>query len=76
MMEKYKAKRQLALYDQTTQENIKLSNQITEIITNLSSKTTQLTTNELQAMHWSLIEWWARLKYYQETGHNSWLLKV
>lgn len=67
---KYKAKRQLALYDQTTQENIKLSNQITEIITNLSSKTTQLTTNELQAMHWSLIEWWARLKYYQETGHN------
>lgn len=67
---KYKAKRQLALYDQTTQENIKLSNQITEILTNLSSKTTQLTTNELQAMHWSLIEWWARLKYYQETGHN------
>jgi hypothetical protein len=35
---KYKAKRQLALYDQTTQENIRLTNQITEYITNLSSK--------------------------------------
>ncbi|MBR7036774.1 hypothetical protein IKI14_02665 [bacterium] len=36
---KYKAKRQLALYDQTTQENIQLSNQISEYITNLSAKT-------------------------------------
>jgi hypothetical protein len=35
---KYKAKRQLALYDQTTQENIKLTNQIEEYITNLSAK--------------------------------------
>ena len=35
---KYKAKRQLALYDQSTQENINVSNTITDAVTDLSSK--------------------------------------
>ena len=70
---KYKAKRQLALYDQTTQENIKLSNQIAEYITNLSAKSWPLTpkeANEYNFMQLNLIEWWARLKYYREMWHN------
>ena len=53
---KYKAKRQLALYDQTTQENIKLSDQITEYITNLSAKTGPLTADEDNFMRLNLIE--------------------
>ena len=67
---KYKAKRQLALYDQTTQENIKLSDEITEYITNLSAKTGPLTADEDNFMKLNLIEWWARLKYYREMWHN------
>ena len=67
---KYKAKRQLALYDQTTQENIQLSNQISEYITNLSAKTWPLTPNEDNFMRLNLIEWWARLKYYRAMWHN------
>ena len=67
---KYKAKRQLALYDETTQANIQLSNQITEYITNLSAKTWTLTANEDNFMRLNLIEWWARLQYYKQMGHN------
>lgn len=67
---KYKAKRQLALYDQTTQANIQLSNQISEYITNLSSKTWDLTPDEDNFMRLNLIEWWARLKYYRAMWHN------
>ena len=67
---KYKAKRQLALYDQTTQANIQLSNQISEYITNLSAKTWTLTPNEENFMKLNLIEWWARLKYYRAMWHN------
>ena len=67
---KYKAKRQLALYDQTTQADIQLSNQISEYITNLSSKIWTLTPNEDNFMRLNLIEWWARLKYYRAMGHN------
>ena len=66
----YKAKRQLALYDQTTQENINISNTITETITNLSSKIGQLDANETNYMQKNLIQWWVRLKYYREIGHN------
>ena len=67
---KYKAKRQLALYDQTTQANIQLSSQISEYITNLSAKTWTLTSNEENFMKLNLIEWWARLKYYKAMWHN------
>ena len=67
---KYKAKRQLALYDQTTQENIRLSDQITEYITNLSSKVGPLTADEDNFMRCNLIEGWARLKYYRQMWHN------
>jgi hypothetical protein len=34
----YKARRQLALYDQTTQENMFISDTMTDTITDLSSK--------------------------------------
>ena len=67
---KYKAKRQLALYDQTTQENIQLTSQIEEYITNLSSKIWPLTPQEENFMRCNLIEGWARLKYYREMWHN------
>ena len=66
----YKAKRQLALYDQTTQENIQISDTITETITNLSAKIGALNPNEENYMKKNLIQGRARLKYYRERGHN------
>ena len=67
---KYKAKRQLALYHQTTQENIQFSDQIAGFITDLSAKTWPLTTGEENFMKLNLIEWWARLQYYKQIWHN------
>ena len=66
----YKAKRQLALYDQATQENIQISNSICDSITELSSKIGGLDTNEENYMKKNLIQGWVRLKYYREKGHN------
>jgi len=66
----YKAKRQLALYDQTTQENIQIANTISDAITDLSSKIGTLDAKEDNYMKKNLIEWRARFKYYRETGHN------
>ncbi len=66
----YKAKRQLALYDQTTQENIQIANTISDSITDLSSKIGTLDAKEENYMKKNLIEWRARFKYYRETGHN------
>jgi len=66
----YKAKRQLALYDQTTQENISVSNAITDTITDLSSKIQTLDTKEENYLKKNLIQGRARLKYYREIGHN------
>ena len=66
----YKARRQLALYDQTTQENIFISDTITDSITDLASKVGLLTADEQTYMQKNLIQGWARLKYYREMGHN------
>ncbi|HRX63860.1 MAG TPA: hypothetical protein P5060_02015 [Candidatus Absconditabacterales bacterium] len=66
----YKAKRQLALYDQTTQENISITHTITDSILDLSSKIGSLTPQEENYMKKNLIEGWTRLKYYRERGHN------
>ncbi len=66
----YKAKRQLALYDQTTQENIQISNSISDTITDLSSKIGGLDTKEENYMKKNLIQGRVRLKYYRENGHN------
>lgn len=66
----YKAKRQLALYDQTTQENIQISNNISEVITDLSSKVEALNTRELNYLKKNLIQWKVRLDYYRERWHN------
>lgn len=66
----YKAKRQLALYDQTTQENIQISNSINDTITDLSSKIGKLDPKEENYMKKNLIQGWARLKYYRESWHN------
>ncbi|HKL44414.1 MAG TPA: hypothetical protein VJ892_03985 [Candidatus Absconditabacterales bacterium] len=66
----YKAKRQLALYDQTTQENINVTHTITDSILDLSSKVGSLTPKEDNYMKKNLIEGWTRLKYYRDRGHN------
>ena len=63
----YKAKRQLGLYDQTTQENIQISNSINDTITDLSSKIGKLDPKEENYMKKNLIQGWARLKYYRES---------
>lgn len=66
----YKSKRQLALYDQTTQENIQISNSISDTITDLSSKIGGLDAKEENYMKKNLIQGRVRLKYYRENGHN------
>lgn len=66
----YKAKRQLALYDQTTQENIQISNSISDTITDLSSKIGGLDAKEENYMKKNLIQGRVRLRYYRENGHN------
>ena len=66
----YKARRQLALYDQTTQENIFISDTMSDTITDLASKIGQLDAREQSYMQKNLIQGWARLKYYREMGHN------
>lgn len=66
----YKARRQLALYDQTTQENMFISDTMTDTITDLSSKVWTLTPEEQNYLKKNLIQGWARLKYYREIGHN------
>lgn len=67
----YKAKRQLALYDQTTQENIFISENITDTITDLASKVGKIDDAQKQNyMKKNLIQWWTRLKYYRDIWHN------
>lgn len=71
----YKAKRQLQLYDETTQSDIKISSIISNDINNsVSSLVWNLTPTQKAAfknqLRGSLIEWWARLKYYKEIWHN------
>jgi hypothetical protein len=66
----YKARRQLALYDQSTQENIWISNTICDSITDLSSKIGDLDEKEQNYMKKNLIQGRARLRYYREMGHN------
>lgn len=66
----YKAKRQLALYDQTTQENIDISDTISDTISDLASKIGNLDAKEENYMKKNLIQGWVRLKYYREVGHN------
>jgi hypothetical protein len=66
----YKAKRQLALYDQTTQENVVVAQNISDTLTDISSTPWALTESESNYLHKLLIEWWARLQMYNETWHN------
>ena len=67
---RYKAKRQLVLYNYTTQNDIKIANNITNTIDNISSKVWTLTPLEIDELRYNLIEWWARLKYYNNKWHN------
>lgn len=67
---KYKAKRQLKLYHETTQSNIKITNIISDEILNISSKVWALTPDDENRLKYNLIEWRARLKYYREVWHN------
>lgn len=66
----YKAKRQLALYDQATQEDIQISNTISEAITDVASKIGNLNERELNYMKKNMIQGKVRLDYYREIGHN------
>lgn len=66
----YKAKRQLALYDQSTQEDINISHDISDTITDLASQVEPLDAKEENYMKKNLIQGRARLKYYREIGHN------
>lgn len=66
----YKAKRQLALYDQTTQEDVQISNTISEAITDMASKVGELNERETNYMTKNLIQGKVRLDYYREIGHN------
>ncbi|MFZ2151117.1 MAG: hypothetical protein WAZ12_05325 [Candidatus Absconditicoccaceae bacterium] len=66
----YKAKRQLALYDQSTQENFQVSNTITDTITDLCSQVRTLTPQEENYIKKNLIQGKVRLDYYRDIGHN------
>lgn len=66
----YKAKRQLALYDQSTQENFQISNTITDTITDLCSQVRKLTPQEENYIKKNLIQWKVRLDYYRDIWHN------
>lgn len=67
---KYKAKRQLKLYNETTQSKIAITNIIADEITNMSSKIWVLSPDDENRLKYNLIEWRARLKYYREIWHN------
>ena len=67
---RYKAKRQLKLYNETTQNDIKITNTVTDTINSISSKVWSLTPLEVDELKYNLIEWWARLKYYNKIWHN------
>ena len=67
---KYKAKRQLKLYNETTQSKIAITNIIADEITNISSKIWVLSPDDENRLKYNLIEWRARLKYYREIWHN------
>lgn len=67
---KYKAKRQLKLYNETTQSKIAITNIIADEITNRSSKIWVLSSEDEKKLKYFLIEWRARLKYYREIWHN------
>lgn len=70
LLQRHKAKRQIALYHQTTQDNIQKSNIITDEINDIASKVKILEVSEINDLKAQLIEWWARLKYYKEIWHN------
>lgn len=67
---KYKAKRQLKLYHETTQSKIAITNILSDDITNISSKIWVLSSDDEKKLKYYLIEWRARLKYYREVWHN------
>ena len=66
----YKARRQLELYNETTQSNIKITDMISQGILDVSSKVWTLNLDDENLLKCNLIEWWARLKYYREVWHN------
>jgi hypothetical protein len=56
LRERYKAKRQLALYHETTQDNIQKSNIITDEINDIASKVKTLEAPEINDLKAQLIE--------------------
>lgn len=67
---KYHAKRQLKLYDQTTQQNIVSTQEVTQTLLAFSTSLRSLTPQAKSATYAYLMQAKARLEAYQKTGHN------
>lgn len=63
----YKAKRQLKLYNEATQQDFQITDTVTQNIMAEASKLNWMDNAKLEE---SLIQWLARLDYYRETWHN------
>lgn len=63
----YKAKRQLKLYNEATQQDFKITDDITQAIMLEASKISWMDKAKLEG---DLIIWLARLDYYREVWHN------
>lgn len=67
---KYHAKRQLELYDQTTQQNIVSTQEVTQTLLAFSTSLRPLTPENQRIIYEYLMQAKARLEAYQATGHN------
>lgn len=65
----WKARRQLELYNETTQHEIEIADTLTQYITDAASKI-KLESNDEDQLKYNLMEWRARLKHYREVWHN------
>ncbi len=63
----YKAGRQLKLYNEATQQDLQVTDTITQSIMSQASKLNWIDNSKLEE---SLIAWLARLDYYREIWHN------
>lgn len=67
---KYRAKKQLELYDQTTQQNIVSTQEVNQTLLAFSTSLRPLTPQAKSATYAYLMQAKARLEAYQKTGHN------
>lgn len=67
---KYRAKRQLELYDETTQQNMVPTQEVNQILLAFSTSLRSLTPETQHVISAYLMQAKARLEAYQKTGHN------